>query len=179
MPLAKWTKLSSEVFHENKWWKGIHDRFRLPNGKEGDYYFMSTLGAVLVVGIDADGKVLLHRQYRYLFDRESLELPCGGIKPGQTIEAAALTEFSEETGFKPNKLKKVGEFASNDSLFDEMVHVFVGSDLVPTVSEKDETENFELVRLLPNEIDATIVNGGIWDGLVIAGWTIAKPYLKI
>jgi len=176
--LQKWQKLSSEVFHENKWWQGIHDRFRLPNGKEGDYFYMDTPGAVMIIAVDDNGKILLHRQYRYLFDKVSLELPCGGIKPSQTVEEAALAELAEETGYSAKKLEKIGQFATANALMNEVGHVFLAQDLELSDAKKDETEDFESVRLTPEEIDEAIKTGEIWCGFTIIGWTLAKPYLK-
>lgn len=177
--IQKWTKLSSEVFHENKWWKGIHDRFRLPNGKEGDYFYMSTPGGVAIIPIDNDGKILFLRQYRYIFDRESLECPAGGVKPGRSELETAKFELIEETGMRAGILKEVGGFAVGSGLLDEMAKVFIAKELSPAFAEKDETEEFEIVRLSPDEIDALILNGEIWDGFAISAWTIAKPHLKI
>ncbi|MFH1253210.1 MAG: NUDIX hydrolase [Candidatus Uhrbacteria bacterium] len=178
MSLQKWVKLSSEVFHENKWWQGICDRFRLPNGKEGNYYYVSVLGTVMIVAVNFEGKILLHRQYRYLFDKISLELPCGGIKPSQNPETAAQAELAEETGFSAKVLKKIGYFLSSNGLTNQVCHVFLARDLFPAVTEKDETEDFEAVTMSPQEIDQAIISGEIDDGLVIASWTLAKPYLK-
>ncbi|HBR80113.1 TPA: hypothetical protein DEA21_00455 [Candidatus Uhrbacteria bacterium] len=178
MPIAKWTKLSSEVFHENKWWKGIHDRFRLPNGKEGDYYYMSTPGGVSIIPVDTDGKILFLRQYRYIFDQESLECPAGGVKPGNSELETAKAELIEETGKKAEFFDEVGRFAVGSGLLDEMTKVFVARNLSPAFAEKDETEEFELVRLTPEEVDEAILRGEIWDGFSISAWAIAKPYLK-
>lgn len=176
--LKKWTRLSSEVFHENKWWRGVHDRFRLPNGKEGDYFYMSKLDPVAIVAVDSDGKILMHKQYRYLFDKESLEFPCGSSKSGQTIEEAAVAELTEETGFRPRKLKKIGQFSTANALMTETCHVFLANELEPFQAEKDETEDFQSFKLTQEEIDSAIASREIWCGFTIAAWNIAKPYLK-
>jgi ADP-ribose pyrophosphatase len=176
--LQKWQKISSEVFHENKWWKGIHDRFRLPNGKEGDYFYIKTSGGVLIVAQDSEGKILMHREYRYLIDKISLSFPGGGVKIGQSPLEAAVTELAEEVGVSGN-IKEVGFFAANCGLTDEIDKVFVASDLEPILAEKDETEDFELVRLSINEVEMAIINGEIWNAFDLAGWVVAKPYLKV
>jgi len=175
--LQKWTKLSSEVFHENKWWQGIHDRFRLPNGKEGDYFYIKTPGGVLIVAQDSEGKILMHREYRYLIDKISLSFPGGGVKIGQSPLEAAVAELAEEVGVSGN-IKEVGFFAANCGLTDEIDKVFVASDLEPILAKKDETEDFELVRLSINEVEMAIANGEIWNAFDLAGWVIAKPHLS-
>lgn len=176
--LQKWQKLSSEVFHENKWWQGVHDRFRLPNGNEGDYFYMKTPSAVMIVAVDEEGKILLHRQYRYLFDKESLELPCGGIKSGQTPEEAARSELAEETGFQAETMELVGTYGTAPALMKETFYVFLARNLTPVSAEKDETEFFEQTRMWPAEIDEVIANGEIFCSPTITGWVLAKPHLK-
>ncbi|MFH1253211.1 MAG: NUDIX hydrolase [Candidatus Uhrbacteria bacterium] len=177
MSLEKWTKLSSEVFHKNKWWQGLHDRFRLPNGKEGDYFYTKTPGAVMIIAVDNNGKVLLHRQYRYLFDKESLELPCGGIKPGQTTEEAARAELAEETNFQAETMEFIGTCGTAPALMKEIFYVFLAKGLSPVLVEKDDTEFFDQVRMSPNEIDSAIQSGEIFCSPTITGWVLAKPFL--
>jgi len=178
MSLQKWIKLSSEVFHENKWWKGVHDRFQMSNGKEGDYFYIKTPGGVLIVAQDSDGKILMHREYRYLFDKVGLSFPGGGIKLGQSPIEAATAELAEETGMSGN-LKEVGFFAANGGLIDETDRVFVALYLKETsLIEKDETEEFEALRLTIDEVETAIANGEIWNAFDLAGWVIAKPHLK-
>jgi len=176
--LQKWTKLSSEVFHENKWWQGIHDRFRLPNGKEGDYFYMETFGGVGVVPIDEHGKIILVRQYRYLFDRVSLSFPGGGVKKGQTPEIAAAVELAEETNLKADKLTKIGFYNPYIGAVKENYYLFLATGLSSNILASDETEEIELVRLSPEEISEAIIKGEIWDDQTIANWWLAQNFLK-
>lgn len=178
MSLQKWIKLSSEVFHENKWWQGIHDRFRLPNGKEGDYFYMKTPGSVFVIPIDVDGKIIFIRQYRYLADRESLEFVAGGIKPGKTPEETAQAELAEEIGFTAGDLKEIGNFEPCNGLLSETCHVFVARDLKPTFAEPDETEDIKTEKYSLDEAEKIISSGEVWYGMALAAWTLVKPYLK-
>jgi len=176
--VKKWLKLSSEVFHENKWWKGIHDRFRLPNGKEGDYFYMKTPGSVFVIPVDDDGKVIFIRQYRYVADKESLEFVAGGIKPGKTPEETAQAELAEEIGFVAGDLKEIGTFEPCNGLLSETCHVFVAKDLKSAVATPDETEQIVIEKYSIDEAEKIIVSGEVWDGMALASWVLAKPYLK-
>ena len=178
MPLEKWQKLSSEVFHGNKWWKGIHDRFRLPNGKEGDYFYMKTPGSVFVFPIDADEKIILVRQYRYLADKESLEIVGGGIKPGRSSVDAVRAEMAEEIGIEAENLEEVGSFEPCNGLISELSHVFVARSLKPIIDHPDETEEIIIEKYSLDDFEKRIFSGEIWDGMTLAAWAIAKPYLK-
>jgi ADP-ribose pyrophosphatase len=175
MPLQRWKKLSESLVSENPWWRYKHDRFLLPNGKEGEYHYVQTNGSSMVVPLDNEGKILLVNQYRYLLDRESLELPCGSVKDGSSYEKTAAQELEEETGFAAGRLELIGVFNPYNGVTDEMCNVYLGSDLKFVGARPDDTEEFELKRMLPAEIDEEIGRGAIWDGMTIAAWAIAKP----
>lgn len=177
MSLGRWQKLSSEVFHENKWWKGVHDRFRLPNGKEGDYFYMKTPGSVFVVPVDKEGKIVLIRQYRYLADKESLEFVAGGVKPGQTTEDTALAELLEEVGARAGELKEIGSFEPCNGLIKEACHVFIAGDLEFSEANPEETESIKIERYSFEETDKIFSSGEVWDGMALAAWTLAKSHL--
>ena len=76
MSLKKWKKLSETVLIKNSWWTYKKDKTILPSGKLGEYHYVHTNGASMIVPVLNDNKVVLVNQYRYLNDRESLEFPC-------------------------------------------------------------------------------------------------------
>ena len=174
MSLKKWKKLTESVVSRNPWWTYRKDTFELPTGKPGEYHYVHTNGSSMVVPIHADGTVLLVNQYRYLLGKESLEFPCGSLKDGFTHPQAARQELEEETGYSAGVLTPIGEFNPYNGVTDEMCRVYVARDLRFVGGTPDETEEFELVRATPAEIEAKIGTGGIWDGMTIAAWGIAK-----
>lgn len=172
-----WQRLSTDIISQNPWTQFRHDRFRMPSGKECDYYYLHTDGSVSIIALQSDGRVILHRQYRYLFDRDSLELPGGGIKADQSPEEAFRAELAEEAGVRANQFRCLGTLAPANGVFDEVQHVFLAWDLKPVVAEADETENFELVPLTPAEIDEKIESNEMWDGFSIGPWALARPHV--
>ena len=173
--MKKWKRLSRKSLHKNQWTEFIHDRFETEDGRQGDYYFMKTpVGSVITVPLLDDGRLVLHREYRYVFDRESLEFPSGGIKVGQTPEEAAMAELEEETGFIAGKLEKRLEIAPVNGLFLEYLRVFFASGLTAGEAKPDEFEEFEQVLMTPDEIDQAIASGEIWDGFSIIAWHLCK-----
>jgi ADP-ribose pyrophosphatase len=82
MPLKTWKKISEAVLFKNSWWTYKKDEIELPSRKRGEYHYVHTNGASMVVPVLSDGRIVFVNQYRYLNDRESLELPCGGVKVG-------------------------------------------------------------------------------------------------
>jgi ADP-ribose pyrophosphatase len=151
------------------------DEFLLPSGKRGEYHYVQTNGSAMVVPVDADGLILMVNQYRYLLDRESLEFPCGSVKDGSTFDRTAWEELAEETGYSAGRIALAGAFNPFNGVTDEMCQVYVARDLRFVGETPDETEEFELLRFSPGEIDARVFDGTIWDGMSIAAWGIARP----
>lgn len=171
-----WKTLLSEEVFSTPWMSIFHKQFEMSGGRRGNYFYVHTNGSALVVPM-ADGKIILVRQYRYLTDSVSLELPCGGLKDGQNEEQAARAELLEETGFECHKIKRVGKFLPYNGLSDEYCTVFVARGLEEVGRRPDETEEIEVVRLSPDEIDKLVERGKITDGMTIAGWRLARKYL--
>ncbi len=146
----------------------------LPSGKEGEYHYVHSLGSACVVPVMPDESVLLVNQYRYLGQRESLEFPCGAVKEGSSHDETAWHELAEETGYSARTLLMAGAFNPYNGVTDEMCHVYVARDLRHVGATPDETEQFELVRLRSEEIDARIASGELWDGMSIAAWHIVR-----
>jgi len=174
MSLKKWKKLSESVVSRNPWWTYKRDTFELPSGKPGEYHYVHTNGSSMVIPILGDGTVILVNQYRYLVGKESLEFPCGSVKEGSSHIETARHELAEETGYAAKRLTRIGEFNPYNGVTSEMCQVYVARDLRFVGGTPDETEEFEIVRATPAEIEAKIGAGDIWDGMTIAAWAIAK-----
>lgn len=180
MPLTPWKQLSSEVVQKNSWWEYRFDRCVMPNGKEGEYHYAQTGNSVAVVAVTDEGKILMCRQYRYLFERESLEVPTGGVKPEQTPLEAASAELQEEGQVRARFIEQVGVFEPCNGFVKELCYAFVATDLESVDVAPDETEEFEICFFTPEEVDEGIHSGKLTDGIMIAAWYLAKPHvLKI
>jgi len=178
MPLKTWKKISESILFQNSWWMYKKDETELPSGKRGEYHYVHTNGASMVVPVLNDGRIVFVNQYRYLNSRESLELPCGGVKDGHTYEETAKHELEEEAGFIARVWDRVGEFNPYNGVTDELCRVFIAKDLCQVLPTPDDTEEFEILFLMPDEVDARIAAGTIWDGMTIAAWNIAKSRIS-
>lgn len=176
--MKKWKTLSTEIIKKNPWWEYRLDRFRMPNGYEGEYHYVHPQGEVLVIPVTAEGQILLHRQYRYLFDRMSLEFPAGHVEDGQTYEEAVRMELAQECGMAAGTLTFVGKLAPSVGEYDAYVHVYVASDLESTPATPDPTEDFELMTMSPAQVDEAILSGEMWDGYCVGPWMISKPHVE-
>ncbi len=174
---ASWKTLLHEEIISTPWMSLYHDQFEMPNGKKGNYFYMHTRGSALTIPVNDERKILLVRQYRYLTGDTSIELPCGGIKKGQSEEEAARAELVEETGFECAKLKKAGRFIPYNGLSDEFCTVYIARKLTFMGAKPDETEQIEVITVTPDEMNALIKKGKILDGMTIAGWLLGRESL--
>jgi 8-oxo-dGTP pyrophosphatase MutT (NUDIX family) len=179
MSLQRWSRLAREIKFRNPWWTYLLESYALPSGTRGEYHYVHTNGSSMVIPIDETGRILLVNQYRYLCDRESMEFPCGSVKDGSTHDETAWGELAEETGYSARELFQVGEFNPYNGVTDEMCRVYVARHLQFVGANPDPTEEFELVRLTPTELEERIGDGSLWDGMTIAAWGIAKEKVRM
>jgi 8-oxo-dGTP pyrophosphatase MutT (NUDIX family) len=172
--LKRWKSLSSKVVQKNPWWTYKLDAYQIPEGVAGEYLYVHTEGSSMVVPIRQDGKLILVNQYRYLCDRESIEFPCGGIKPGKSADQMAAIELQEETGYRADRMEKIGEFNPFNGVTNEYCSLYIANGLHASRATPDVTEEFEILSCLPAEIDTMIGEGRIWDGMTLAAWAIVR-----
>ena len=178
MPLKAWKKLRESTLAQNPWWTYRKDDFELPSGTTGEYHYVHTNGASLVVPVAADGRILLVNQYRYLCARESIEFPCGGVKEGSSYSETAWNELREETGYRSDRLFLAGEFNPYNGVTDEICQVFIARNLVFVGADPDVTEEFEILQLTPSDLEQRIASGEIWDGMTIAAWALVRSKIE-
>ena len=177
--LKRWKRLETILMKENNWWTYKRDTFQIPNGITGEYHYVHTNGSSMIIPILDDGGILLVNQYRYLCDRESLEFPCGSVKSGHDYEKTARLELEEETGFTSRSVKSVAEFNPYNGITDEICRVYIARALIPERAKPDATEEFEILKHTPGEIDHLIETNEIWDGMTLAAWTLARRHVDV
>src|SRR5436309_2752823 len=94
-------------------------RRRFPNGRRHEVAIVRHPPAVVVIPIDADGDVVLVKQYRAALDRELWEVPAGSVDAGEAAEAAASRECEEETGRVPARVERLGAWYPTPGYSDE------------------------------------------------------------
>ncbi len=172
-------QLSEELVHKNPYWEYKHDTYTLPNGGVGDYYYAQKRGAVMVVPVTEDGRIVLTLQYRYLGDKQSIEFPAGAIEEESDVLSAAKRELREETGWTAEDWTKVGEFFSNNAIIKANFHVFLAQVNTQHTQELDDSEEIEVLYRRPNEIDDLIISNTIWDGTSLAAWALVRSQLPV
>lgn len=173
MPLRKLKTLSTKSLHKNPYWEYKLDSYTLPDGEAGEYSYVHSHGSVMVVPVDKDGRVVLVKQFRYLWQRESIEFPGGGVKAGGFAQTAN-DELAEEAGVAASNLELVGEYDPYNGVTDEISKVYFATGLREVEKEKDPSEEFEVIKLTVQEFQDIVDKGEIWDGMTLAAWSLAK-----
>jgi ADP-ribose pyrophosphatase len=125
-------------------------------------------GAVVMLAVDAEDRILWIRQHRWAAGRELLELPAGTLEHDEAPEACARRELAEETGFAAASWQKLGGFYSAPGFCDEYLHAFAASGLTPQHAEGDEDEDITLEPLTLDETMARVEAGDVEDAKSLA-----------
>jgi ADP-ribose pyrophosphatase len=141
----------------------------MPSGRQTTREVVEHSDCVAIVAIDGDDNVLLVNQYRQPIGKELLEIPAGGIDPGEDAEAAVRREMREETGFLPRRIKRLGGFYSSPGFCTEYLHLYLALDLVSSPLQAEDTEIIKLVRVPASQIPELLSSGQICDAKSIAG----------
>jgi ADP-ribose diphosphatase len=145
------------------------DVVRLPDGSEGTREYIRHPGAVAIVALFDDGKVLLERQFRYPHRREFIEIPAGKLEPGEPHLATAKRELAEETGYAAAEWTRLGVIHTSIAYTDEAIHLYVARQLTRTERKLDQGEFLECFSVPFGEAVRMIRDGEITDAKSVAG----------
>ena len=144
------------------------DRVKLQSGKTALREVVEHPGAVAVLAVDEENKVVLVRQYRQPASQVLLEIPAGKLEPGEKPLDCARREFAEETSFEAESFQLIVSFYTSPGFCDELIHLFWARGLKKTAqSSTDPDEILEPVLLPLKEAAAKIATGTITDGKTI------------
>ena len=144
------------------------DQVRMPNGRLTVREVVEHSDSVCMVPLDADGNVLLVRQYRKPTESSLLEVPAGGIEEGESPAEAAMRELQEEVGHVADNLRPLAGFWLAPGWCDEYMYAFLATDLRPSDKEQDFDEIVETRRVPLSETLELIARGEIQDAKSIA-----------
>jgi ADP-ribose pyrophosphatase len=152
------------VLHRGKFLEFRVDTVERSDGSRATRDFAGHPGAVAIVALDAAGRVALVRQWRLAADDALLEIPAGGLDLAadgskEEPEPAARRELEEETGMRAGSWRKLGEFYSAPGFTDELMHLYIATDLTPASADG---------RLGPDEDERLILEWRPWQDAVKA-----------
>lgn len=162
--------IKSEILYKGKVFDHQVDEIEYNSGNKGIREIAIHPGGAVVVPVKDDEKIILVKQFRYPLQKTLIELPAGKLEKGEDPLVCATRELEEETGYKSNKIFKLGEIYTAPGYCTEILHIYSATELIPGNHNREEGEHgMEILELTMNEIQQMIMNGEITDAKTIVG----------
>lgn len=157
--------LKSDTLYRGKIISLQVDEVTLPNGKTSKRELIKHPGAVAVIPMKDDGKLIMVEQYRKALERAIVEIPAGKLEPGEEPARTARRELEEETGYQCQELNHLISFYTSPGFADEIVHVYVAKGLTKLESplSTDEDEFVKILEVTLEEAQQLIKEKRIYD----------------
>lgn len=167
--MDKYERIGRELVHKGAIIDYYEDTIRVPNGNIAKWDYIKHKGAAAVVAVKEDGKLLMVRQYRNAIDRETLEIPAGGLNGAdEPTDIAAARELEEETGYTAGKLERLLSLRTTVAFCDEKIDVYVATELHRSKQHLDEDEYLDVVSYDVEELVQMIYDCKIQDGKTVS-----------
>lgn len=161
--------LTSKLLHKGRHFNFKTDEIQLPSGKTTTRDIIDHPGAVAIVPILDDGRVLLVKQYRYTTGKELLEIPAGTLEKGEAPDNCARRELKEETGYTAGSMKKILAMYMAPGYSNEVIHLYFATALKAGEPRAEEDEDISLEVYSADELLDGIEKNTIEDAKTIAG----------
>jgi ADP-ribose pyrophosphatase len=161
--------ISGEELFAGSFLRLRRDVVRLPDGSETVREYVRHPGAVAIVALLEDGRVVMERQHRYPHGRDFLEIPAGKLEPGEPHFDTAKRELQEETGYVAREWTRLGVIHNAIAYSDEAIELWLAHGLERGASKLDAGEFLEVLALPFAEAVAMVRDGRITDAKTVAG----------
>ena len=161
--------LSSRRIYEGRVINLRVDTVRLRSGRVTTREIVEHGGAVAIVAVDEKDQLVLVRQYRKPVDRLLLELPAGGLAPGEDPQDGAARELLEETGYRAGRMERLGGLYSSPGFCTEYLHIYLATDLIARRMRPEIDEDIEVLHVPLTEARRLVDTGEICDAKSIIG----------
>jgi len=153
------------------------DEVELPNGKTSTRELVKHPGAVAIIAVTDDNKIVMVEQYRKPLEKTIVEIPAGKLEKGEEPSLCAKRELEEETGYDCQSLELISSFYTSPGFADEIIHVYLAKGLSKkeNAAGLDEDEFVNLMEITLEEAQTLIEEQRIFDAKTI----FAVQYLQI
>jgi len=151
------------------------DEVMLPNGKTSSREIVTHPGAVAIIPVTKEGKLILIRQFRKPLEKTIVEIPAGKLEKGEEPLACAKRELEEETGYVAQSLDFVTSFYTSPGFADELIYLFYTNDLQLGTQSPDDDEFVEIMEVTVDEAKELVRTQQVHD----AKTAFAIQYLQL
>ena len=162
------TPLAGEWVYDGALLHVRRDTVRLPDGGSATREYVVHPGAVLILPVLSDGRLVVERQHRYPLNRVFLEFPAGKLDPGEAPLATAQRELLEETGYTAARWWRLGVIHPIVSYSTEAIEFYVAEDLTHVGRRLDEGEFLDVLTMSGDAMLAALDRGDITDAKTVA-----------
>jgi ADP-ribose pyrophosphatase len=162
------TKVDGEAIFDGKLLHVRRDTVRLPDGTLATREYIVHPGAVLIVPVLPDDRLVIVRQFRYPLDRILIEFPAGKLDPGEAPLATAQRELREEAGYIAASWQRLGRVHSVVSYSTEEIELLVATDLTHVGAQLDAGEFLEVGTMSVEEMLVAVDHDEITDAKTVA-----------
>ncbi len=174
----KETQLDSSLSYDGDFLKVRKDKARMPDGSVSSREYITHPGAVAILALLDNGKLIMERQFRYAPRQEFIEIPAGKIDQGEDILLTAQRELLEETGYVAKEWRHLTTAWPCIGYADEKLEYFLARSLTHQGSQLDEGEFLEVFELSIEDAIDWVRLGKINDSKTIVGLFWLEKVLK-
>jgi ADP-ribose pyrophosphatase len=156
-------KISGEGVYDGIFLKMKRDIVSLPDGQHAVREYLEHPGAVAILAVLDDGRVLLERQYRYPIAQAVIEIPAGKLNTGEDPLLCAQRELQEETGYTAKHWSKIRRIHPVISYSTEFIDIYLAEGLSPGPARLDEEEFLDVFASPLEELLNWVETGKITD----------------
>lgn len=156
---GSWQIIESREKYKNHWMKVCEDQVIRPDGKDGIVCSVELTKGVLALPIGDDGSVYLIDQFRYVMEKNSIEVAGGGIDDGENPLDAAKRELKEELGIEAREWIDLGVVNPFTTIIRSSQKMFLARGLTFGEDAQDVTENIKMVKVKMEEAVKMVMDG--------------------
>jgi len=168
-PHLRETRIASEQIWHGAFLDVRRDLVALPDGTEAHREYVVHPGAVMIVPILDDGRLVVERQWRYPIGEAMLEFPAGKIDVGEPVLECAVRELGEETGYRAAEWARAGHMHNAIAYSTEAIEVWFARGLVKGERRLDEGEFLDVLEIGEDELALACGRGEVTDAKTLVG----------
>ena len=157
-----------ELMYKGKIIDFYKDTIQLPDGREAIWDYIDHKGAAAVVPVDDEGNIILVSQYRNAIQKQTLEIPAGGINKGEDPMTCAARELEEETGYTVESIEPLTNIYTAIAYCNEIIYIYFAKVGEKKEQHLDDDEFVEVKKYSLNQLEEMILNGTIQDTKTIS-----------